>query len=374
MSDEFGSAADAAIEHAAADAAAGLARRGGGAADSDCLNCGAALSGEFCHHCGQSGQSLRRPFWTLLAESLETFFSIDGRIARTVPDLVLRPGRITRAYLDGQRARFIPPFRLYVFASLLFFVLLPLMTGRGFDIGMQGAGSLDEARAKVEKSYVDGELTEAEYREALEGLGRVEELWKGGIPGLVVPDPPAKPAGEDGGEADETTPAPEQEWAGFMPKEALDAVREAGEAGDEDAARFAEVVDNPERLFRQTQEWIPRLMFVLLPVYAALLALTYAWRRQFLFFDHLIVSLHFHSALFIAMSAGFLVSMVPVLGGWVVLALLVYSNWYLYRMIRTVYGSGRVSAVLRLMLLDTVYFFVLMSGLLTAVILGALSI
>lgn len=381
MSDEFGSAVDAAIEHAAADAAAGLAGRRGAAADSNCLNCGTPLSGEFCHHCGQSGQSLRRPFWTLIGESLETFFSLDGRIARTVPDLLLKPGRMTRAYLDGQRARFIPPFRLYVFASLIFFVVLPLVTGRGFDIGARNASTMQEARANLERDYADGKISEEDYTNALNGLDQAEALWTGGIPGLIVdpPTPPGEPGTEGEASPDADTPqedaAPaEQEWAGFMPKEALDSIREAGAQGDEDAARFANVMDNPNLLLRQTLEWIPRLMFVLLPVYAALLALTYFWRRQFLFFDHLIVSLHFHSALFFAMSIGFLVSLVPVLGGLVVLALLIYSNWYLYRMIRTVYGSGRVSALPRLMLLDSVYFFVLMSGLLTATILGALSI
>ena len=68
MSDEFGAATDAAIEHAAADAAAGLKDKAGSVTDPNCLNCGAALAGEFCQDCGQSGHSIRRPFWSLLGE------------------------------------------------------------------------------------------------------------------------------------------------------------------------------------------------------------------------------------------------------------------------------------------------------------------
>ncbi len=371
MSDDFSAAADAALEHAAADAAAGLARAKGAAQDTHCLNCGAPLAGEFCHECGQSGHSIRRPFWSLVSESLETFFSIDGRIAKTLPGLLLKPGRITRDYLDGQRARFIPPFRLYVLASLIFFILMPIVTGRGFDIGTGQAGSIEEARANIERAYAEGEMTEEDYRKAIAGLDEVEALWTGGIPGLA-PQAPEPPATDEAGEAAPATP-PEAEWAGFMPKEALDAVRAAGEAGDRDAAQFAEVMDNPDRLARQTQAWIPRMMFVLLPVYACLLALVYLWRRQFLFFDHLIVSLHFHSALFFAMSVGFLASLLVGVG-WVVLALIVYSNWYLYRLNRVVYQRGAVSSVLRTLTLDAIYFFVLISALLTAVILGALSL
>ncbi|MFN7165252.1 MAG: DUF3667 domain-containing protein [Hyphomonas sp.] len=368
MSDDFASAADAAIEHAAADAAAGLGRPKGPVQDINCLNCGTLLSGEFCHECGQSGHSIRRPFWSLASESIETFFSIDGRIAKTLPDLLLKPGRMTRAYLDGQRARFIPPFRLYVLASLIFFIVLPLVTGQGLNFGGGDAGSLEEARANVERAYADGEMTEEEYQGAIAGLDQAEALWKGGIPGLIAGDPPpgsGKAAGRD--------PPAEDEWVGFMPKEAMDAVRKAGDEGDRDAAQFAEVMENPDRLFRQTLEWVPRLMFVMLPVYALLLAMVYLWRRQFLFFDHLIVSLHFHSALFFAMSLGFLVSLL-IGAGWVVSALLIYSNWYLYRTHRVVYGRGRFSSVVRVITLDSIYFVILMSALLTAVILGALSI
>jgi hypothetical protein len=117
MSDELGEAADTAIEHAGADATTGLAGKGVSAGErGHCLNCGAALAGDFCQSCGQSARSLRRPFWALIGESLETLFALDGRVARTVPALMLRPGRVSRDYLDGRRARFIQPFRLYVLA------------------------------------------------------------------------------------------------------------------------------------------------------------------------------------------------------------------------------------------------------------------
>ena len=374
MSDPLGEAVGTALDHAAADAAAGLAGKRGvkhhGERDPNCLNCGTALVGDFCHVCGQSGEGLRRPFWSLAAEGIETLFSIDSRIARTLPDLVLHPGRMTRAYLDGQRMRFLPPFRLYVLASLVFFVVMPLILGQGLAFMPKGARNFDDARVEIEAAYKDGDMTEAEYKTAIEGIDRVEEAWKGGLPGLLSPEPPARPQDVD---ADSLPQPSEDEWAGIMPKEALDAIREAGENGDPDAARFAEVMDDPGRLGQQTMRWIPRLMFVMLPVYAGLLALTYLWRPQFLFFDHLIVSLHFHSALFFVMALGALVS--PLIGlGWVIMGMLVYSNWYLYRLNRTVYGRSEVSSVLRVLALDSTYFGILMSALLLAVILGALSL
>jgi len=370
MSDSLDDAAGGAIEHATADAVAGIANRRGvkhhGERDPNCLNCSTPLQGDFCHVCGQSGEGLRRPFWSLLAEGIETLFSVDSRFARTVPDLLLHPGRVTRAYLDGQRMRFLPPFRLYVLASLVFFVVLPLVTGQGLAFMPKATANFEDAREQIEESYREGEMTEEEYKASLESIEQVEEAWNKGIPGLIAPTPPAA----DG----EPATLPEQpEWEGIMPKEAADAIREAAANGDPDAARLSRIIDEPGELAKNTMRWVPRLMFVMLPVYASLLALVYMWRPQFLFFDHLIVSLHFHTALFFAMALTGL--LVPFIGmGWVVMAMVVYSNWYLYRLNRVVYGRSGVTSLLRVLTLDSIYFGMLMTGLLTAVILGAMDL
>lgn len=49
-------------------------------------------------------------------------FALDGRLLRTLPMLMLRPGRMTRQYIDGMRARFVPPFRLFLLTSVIFFL------------------------------------------------------------------------------------------------------------------------------------------------------------------------------------------------------------------------------------------------------------
>lgn len=359
MTGQLDDAVGTAIEHVQADALAGLTGKGGGdGGQTHCRNCETELVGDFCHACGQSAGSLRRPFWTLLKDSAETLFVMDGRIMQTLPALMIRPGRISRDYLDGRRMRFIPPFRLYVFASLIFFVLLPLTLGQGigFDPSM---GGIDSAREQLEQARESGEMGEEEYRDALEGLGLAESILRG-----RAPETPPQDALDSTGT---TPPATE------VPPEALEALQQAGRTGDLDATGLAFVRDNASRLWAETRRWVPRIMFVLLPVYAALLALVYLWRRHFLYFDHLIVSLHFHAALFLAMTVTVLASMV-IGWGWATLGLLIYANAYLYRINRVVYGRGRFSSVVRTLVLDGLYSFFLMMGLLMAVIFGAMSL
>lgn len=373
MAGQFDDAVDTAVEHAQADALAGLAgRTGRDAPEGACRNCGTELTGEFCHGCGQSARNLRRPFWALLKESAETLLAMDGRFMQTVPALMAYPGRVSRDYLDGRRARFIPPFRLYIFASLIFFVLLPLATGQGVGFTAAGGG-VDAARQQVELARETGEMSEEEYQEALEGLAIAEGMLRGQFPGMT----PRTGDGADsaGEEADDAAARETSEpgWMDTLPPEAREALQGAGQPGAGDWSNFSFDRRNMDRLGAETRRWVPRIMFVLLPVYAALLALVYLWRRRFLFFDHLVVSLHFHAALFFAMTVTVLAAMV-IGWGWAILGLLIYANAYLYRINRVVYERGRFSSAVRTLTLDALYFFFLMLGLLTAFIFGAMSL
>ena len=88
-----------------------------------CSNCGTPLKGPVCHSCGQDSDILQRPFWNHVLEILDGQFGIDGKLWRTLPALMFRPGHITRQYLSGVRARYVQPFRFYIFASFVLIFL-----------------------------------------------------------------------------------------------------------------------------------------------------------------------------------------------------------------------------------------------------------
>jgi hypothetical protein len=87
-----------------------------------CPNCGAS-AGRFCPGCGQDQRhDLRRPVRRLLAELAEETLSLDGKLLRTVPALLLHPGRVAAELAAGRRARYTSPLRLYLGASLALFL------------------------------------------------------------------------------------------------------------------------------------------------------------------------------------------------------------------------------------------------------------
>lgn len=93
----------------------------------DCPNCGTRLRGRYCHGCGQIDQPLRMPVHRFLVQSFTEFLGIDGRVWKTLGVLLFKPGKLTEAYLQGQRRRYLRPLRVYLSSTLLFFFLLSVL-------------------------------------------------------------------------------------------------------------------------------------------------------------------------------------------------------------------------------------------------------
>lgn len=92
--------------------------------ESNCRNCGAALTGPFCSRCGQRETDYHQSFGTVFRDFLDSFLAFDGKVIQTLWLLLSRPGELTARFLQGQQIRFLNPIRLYVSVSLVFFLVL----------------------------------------------------------------------------------------------------------------------------------------------------------------------------------------------------------------------------------------------------------
>jgi hypothetical protein len=152
----------------------------------NCLNCGAALEGAYCHQCGQRGHVHRTliAFWHDLAHGVLHF---EGKIWRTLPMLAWRPGELTRRYIDGERARFVSPMALFLFSVFLMFAIFSLVGGpiAFSQPNLYGAGaSLPEQRAAAEERFHEQQGAARARLDALRAQ-RAERVAQGHDPAEV---------------------------------------------------------------------------------------------------------------------------------------------------------------------------------------------
>ncbi len=89
-----------------------------------CRNCGVPLQGRYCHACGQKAAHSVVTLRELVHEAIHEFAHLDNsKIVQTLKLLLFKPGELTAEFLRGRRARYIPPLRLYLVCSLMFFAL-----------------------------------------------------------------------------------------------------------------------------------------------------------------------------------------------------------------------------------------------------------
>ena len=87
-----------------------------------CLNCSAPLHGAFCAGCGQRVVPPHPTVSELAGDAWQELTGYDGRIMATLRGLA-RPGHLTREYVEGRRAHYLPPLRVYLIVSVIYFVV-----------------------------------------------------------------------------------------------------------------------------------------------------------------------------------------------------------------------------------------------------------
>lgn len=337
--------------------AAGLAATGGLSrgtrhpvdAGGPCRNCGAVVAVRYCPACGQLGASFQRPVYSLVTSSVADMFALDGRLWRTLPGLIFRPGRITRDYIDGRRSRHVPPFRLFLLSSVLFYFIVFAVLERqpwmqefrldpswfsGATVEINGARvtlASDEAADAVMQAVASDDLGPAQRQAVQAGL---DELRTGEITSRFLR--------VDGSiDRDALSAAIAEQNGGAMTPEQLAAAQAS-------ADRAARIYENQGLAAQRLKEWAPRFTLLFLPIFALLLALSYAWHRGKFVYDHLVTALHFQTFVHILLGALVLASVaMPVLAPVSPLIALGLLFLYLGRTLSVAYDTGPIRAALR---------------------------
>lgn len=384
-----------------------------------CANCGTAMQGEFCHECGQSIHSVIKPMHGMIEETVETLLHIDGRIVHTLPPLLLKPGFLTLEYFSGRRVRYIAPFRLmFVLCVLAFFVFhlaLDNMASRGLasiqpEIHPQSdpfkdantpakvreelrieLGNMEKIRNYgVMPRYTAAELALSEQKLSQAANKRLTDLGAPPMSAASIAAPTVAASKDNGNEPfpdgkDNSGHMSQPVYITWLPnivneRLTLWATRVLAnwrtyKHGD---ARSSE--EAKQRMINGVFGTLPQTMFVLIPIFAAILALFHVFRRR-LYMEHLIVALHSHAFMFLSLLLILLTSMLSTwlkphgawmatTLGWVETLLFWWMPIYLLIMQKRVYRQGWPMTVLKYLLIGWCYCWLLMFALIVAFVLG----
>lgn len=150
---------------------AGEYRSDGHTHESACLNCGTALVGSHCHACGQAAH-VHKTLGAFFHDLLHGVFHFEGKIWRTLPMLVARPGRLTREYIDGKRACYVSPIALFLFCVFLLFTTINSLGG---DIGANVNVTVDQALKNERKDLAELQASRKEATGDPELLARIDK-------------------------------------------------------------------------------------------------------------------------------------------------------------------------------------------------------
>jgi len=137
-------------------------------AETTCANCGASLTGRFCAQCGQERRPTDPTLSDLGRELAREILDVDGRVVGTLLKLFLAPGRLTNEYLAGRRAAWLPPVRLYLVVSLVYFALTSWIGDFGINVVIEvGSGPQSNSTTELETlGFADEQAFATAAREA----------------------------------------------------------------------------------------------------------------------------------------------------------------------------------------------------------------
>lgn len=122
-----------------------------------CKNCETKFEGHFCPHCGQSVRDLDMPFKVLVLDIMANMWAFDTRVFKTLKSLIFKPGEMASDFVVGKRERYMPPFRIYIFVSIILFLLLNIATSRQLDKTQNNitASEKSEVKGGINNNFVN---------------------------------------------------------------------------------------------------------------------------------------------------------------------------------------------------------------------------
>jgi len=248
-----------------------------------CSDCGEPVDRNFCANCGQPTH-VHRTLLHLGEELLHGVMHFDARIWRTLPLLLLNPGKLTREWIHGRRTRYVSPLAIFLFTVFLMF----------FALSFGGAAPINQEPLDTRIANAREAVTEAETALAEAEADARNDSTDPSADGIVVG---ARAAVEGARtslrfleEAKTAGPRSDGLVAGSWQAEVADAVHDGkvqiGIGDKKTKEKILHKLANPDFAVYKIQQTAYKFAFLLIPLSIPFVWLLFAWKRGFTWYDH----------------------------------------------------------------------------------------
>lgn len=294
-----------------------------------CLNCGYTVDKHFCSNCGQENVEPHESFLHFLGHGISHYLHFDSKFFNSAIPLITKPGYLTNEYMAGRRASHLGPLGIYLFVSFIFF----MMYGKD-----------------ILKSNRDKKVARTEQKRLLDSIDTANGRHTKSLAGAIRNNSGTyRPVGVK----DTSVEAYNKRQAHLKPSERDNFLK---------AYFIKKAIENKHdeghKFFDNVRQNIPKMLFVLLPLFALILKLAF-FRSKKYYLEHLIYSMHVHSFLFLFLIVlGLVGELLDLMGFkdvemlWIAL---IGITWYIYRSMRTVYKNSRLRTIWKMFILNIAY-------------------
>ncbi len=308
-----------------------------------CSNCGYKfdVTNNYCPDCGQENHDISLPLKHHIHELFEGLLHLDSKSMRSFFFLITKPGVLSKEFNEGRRVKFVPPVRIYIFISFLFFLLLS--TGK-----IIHKETITKEKDSFAITFFSSSLAD---RITNEEKARLDSLQADSLQQYRSSVMPSEVAGMNFTQIDSVMDDKQidKSWINRL------IFRQLSKAGNEGSAHLIKLV---QRNFSYG-------MFLLMPFIGAIIYLFYRKKSKF-FIENLVISIHYHCVIFSVFSIVLLIDKFIQFDEGYLIGFL-FIPFYLFFMLKKYYGQKRFITFVKTLsigtihLISTLVFFLLIS-------------
>lgn len=357
-----------------------------------CLNCGQPLdiTDKYCPNCSQLNSTKKVVLKDFINEFLSGLINYDSKLIRTLYTMILKPGTITKDYINGKRIRYTNPFRFLFSLAFLYFLMFTLtnnfksfndlkltekiedsdaMNFRFNDEGLVIGDSTGTGEKKIiDFSQIDSVAKEeAQLKKNLQALDTLDSFIQKGIENQRVQDSllDANPKLYfEQLEVDKKGFTSKMDF--FTKMLRRDSISSLADAQEKFGVKntwknqysfnasksLLRALARPGDWLNDTISRLPFVIFLFLPVFTIFIFLAYI-RNNYTYTDHLIFSFHNQSLLFILLILSWVVD--TIFGTVSAGLFLTLFSIYLFQAMRKFYGQGVFKTIIKYLFLNSVF-------------------